>query len=206
MKVVLEVASGMRIQTENFYKQNSYWYPKYKGQDKPSHLDLAKLLEFKHHPIQAFFGYLNSNTFYAKGSGTTILNPKVKSRFTSMFLSAFIQSKGKADGFRAIMEPRLDDSWKNWLSNNLGRFRTAKAKNPNPNFSGKKTALVDTKQYLDSISFQIKYVGQDKINMNLLYKYYSTEQSRKELVSSWTKDPEGILAEPDFDSVTALGI
>lgn len=209
MKVVLSVNSGWRVKSLQYYAKNSYWYPNYIADLKKNpktHEQLAQILEKKHSPMAKFEDYLNGDRkFYAKGTGTVqLFKFGAKTRFTSAWLDAFKESS-TADSFKTNLQNRLVNMWREWLSYNLGHFAHTKAMEPNPNYQGLKKPLIDTKQYMMSIFFSVKYVGRDRQQMNLIYKYYSSAKSRQELVREWVTDPDGITAELDFDTVKALG-
>lgn len=203
MKVVLSVDSGSRIRSQDYYKEYSYWYPNYKKNPILSHKDLAQVLEEKYSPMAKFAEYLNGSRDIHIGNAVTY--SRSKSRFTDAFLEAF-KTSNSADSFKIKLQNKLVDMWRYWLTYNLGHFHQSKTMNPNPRYTGKKTPLVDTKQYMTSIFFNVKYVGRDRQQMSLIYKYYSTANSRQNLVKEWLRDPEGMRAELDFDTVRALGI
>ncbi len=192
MRVVLEIQEGLRIQDEDFYKQNSMWYNKYykkhfKKGDKPtSHKELAKILEADYTPIAKFFAYLNSSEDHIGGLG-------IDSRFTYIYLKALMYSTN-AEHCRINIQDDIWNEWHDYLHDNLGDFDTQNS-----------TPLVDTVQYLKSIRFDVKYIGADRLNLNMLFKFYPTQQSRQELINNWQRDPEGILASMDKDT-SVLGL
>ena len=191
MRVVLDIKDGMRIDDEAFYQANSMWKKLYKKKsrngkvDVPSHKELAQILEADYTPIKKFFNYLNSpeDTIGSFGIGTI---------FTQIFLKA-VQYSTNAEHCRVNISDDIWCEWHDFLQNNLGDFHT---QNPTP--------LVDTVQYLNSISFDVKWVGQDRLAYNILFKYYPTQQARKDLIDEWLRDPEGIIASFDKDT-NALG-
>lgn len=191
MIVGFKVLDGKREQNNEYYRQNSIWYPKYKPY-KGSHSSFAEMLEAKYHPIAKFFEDLDNGYIVRNNQYTASLN--TNHTFSKMFLHNFAVADN-ANEFKEYIQNEVKAFWIYWLVNNIGRIKTGVPANPNPNYTpdklpgqSSKVPLVDTGQYAKSLSFELTYIGQDRLNFNMAFKYTS-KQEREYMVEQWEQEP-----------------
>lgn len=109
----------------------------------PTHKELAEVLEFRFHPYERFIRYINADKTYRS------------------FLADAVLYSDDIGSFQNEMTDNLRNLWRYWLKENLGSFKTS---NPTP--------LIDTKQYMNNLTFRVKLQATEA---NLVNRYHKEQ-------------------------------
>lgn len=183
MEVRFRVREGMRSMSVNFYRQKSCWFDRDNDENSKeayyywdnmtlhpiSHKDLAEDIEILWQPHRKFIEYLNRCD-----SGHSVYRRMEGNNISDIFFGELLEPIVRTPiQFRKAVEVAIQKSWRYWLSNNLGNIVTGNKRN---------TPLVDTKQYMTNLDFEVSFGSQEKQILDYVFKRKLTPSEREEYI------------------------